>query len=176
LEPQSSRRVFHGKFLQVDVEQWPAGEREVVKHPRACAVVPITPQGDVLLVRQLREAVREELVEIPAGILEDGESTAACAARELLEETGYRATKLQHLSTVYTTPGFTDERIELFRATAEPIGDPSEEAVRVVTMPLSEALAAIERGDIIDAKTISGLLLAVRAHRVLPPGSDTADS
>ena len=85
MEPESSRRVFDGKLIQVDVEQWPGREREVVKHPGACAVVAVTPEGDVLLVRQFRESVRQELLEIPAGVLEVGESGEECAARELLD-------------------------------------------------------------------------------------------
>lgn len=122
-----------------------------------------TPDGEVLLVRQFREAVRQKLLEIPAGVFDvEGEGGAECAARELLEETGYRATKLEHLGSMYTTPGFTDERIELFRAEARLAGDPSEGAIEVVAMPLPRALEAVERGDIVDAKTLVGLLL-VRA-------------
>jgi ADP-ribose pyrophosphatase len=162
-QPRSAREVFRGKLLRVEIESWPAGEREVVRHPGACAVVAFTPEGEVLLVRQFREAVRQELLEIPAGIFDvAGEGGAECAARELLEETGYRATKLEHLGSMYTTPGFTDERIELFRAEARLAGDPSEGAIEVVAMPFPRALEAVERGDIVDAKTLVGLLL-VRA-------------
>jgi ADP-ribose pyrophosphatase len=163
LEPQGVRRVFAGKLIKVDVETWPAGEREVVHHPGACALVAFTPEGEVVLVRQFREAIRQELLEIPAGIFDvEGEDGAGCAARELLEETGYRATNVEHLATIYTSPGFADERIELFRADAEPTSDVREEAVEVVTLPLGRALEAIQRGDILDAKTVSGLLLALR--------------
>jgi ADP-ribose pyrophosphatase len=161
-EPQSSRRAFDGKLFKVDVEQWPHVEREVVKHPGACAVVGITPEGEVLLVKQFREPVRQELLEIPAGILEDGETPEDCAARELLEETGYRATKLEQLGTVYSSPGFTDERIVLFTAEGEPERDPSEESVGLVRMSLAEAVSAIERGEVRDAKSIVGLWLASR--------------
>ena len=157
MEPESSRRVFDGKLIKVDVEQWPSGEREVVKHPGACAVVAITAEGEVLLVKQFREAVRQELLEIPAGIVEEGESREDCVARELLEETGYRATKLEHLGTIYTSPGFTNEKIELFRAHAEPAGGVTEDAVEVVAMPLDRAIEAIERGHIVDGKTMVGL-------------------
>jgi ADP-ribose pyrophosphatase len=162
LEPQGVRRVFDGRLIKVDVETWPAGEREVVHHPGACAVVAFTPQGEVVLVRQVREAVRQELLEIPAGIFDvEGEDGAACAARELLEETGYRALNMERLATIYTSPGFTDERIELFRADAEPTGDGGEETVEVVTLPLGHVLEAVERGDIVDAKTAVALLLAM---------------
>ncbi|HEV8456624.1 MAG TPA: NUDIX hydrolase [Gemmatimonadales bacterium] len=159
MEAESSRRVFDGKLIKVDVERWPSGEREVMKHPGACAVVAITAEGEVLLVKQFREAVRQELLEIPAGIIEEGESAEECAARELLEETGYRATKLQHLGSIYTSPGFTNERIELFRAEPERVGDPTEEAVDVVTIPIIRAIEAADRGDIVDLKTLAALLL-----------------
>ena len=159
VEFESSRRVFDGKLIKVDVEQWPSGEREVVKHPGACAVVAITPEGEVLLVRQFREAIRQELLEIPAGIVEEGETAEECAARELLEETGYRATKMEHLGTIYTSPGFTNEKIELYRANAEPARDANEDGVEVVAMPLARALESISRREFKDAKTVSGLLL-----------------
>jgi ADP-ribose pyrophosphatase len=164
LESQGVRRVFDGRLVKVDVETWPAGEREVVHHPGACAVVAFTPQGEVVLVRQVREAVRQELLELPAGIFDvEGEDGATCAARELLEETGYRALNIERIAAIYTSPGFTDERIELYRADAEPTGDRGEEAVEVVTMPLGRALEAIDRGDIVDAKTVAGLFLAYRS-------------
>jgi ADP-ribose pyrophosphatase len=160
LEPQGVRRVFDGKLIKVDVETWPSGEREVVRHPGACALVAFTPEGEVVLVRQVRETFRQELLEIPAGIFDvEGEDGATCAARELLEETGFRARNIEHLATIYTSPGFTDERIELFRADAEPSGDGGEESVEVVTLALGRALEAIDRGDIVDAKTVAGLLL-----------------
>src|SRR4029450_11278251 len=114
----------------------------------------------VLLVRQFRESVREELLEIPAGVFDvEGEDGAACAARELLEETGYRAGNMEDLAAMYTSPGFTNERIELYRANAEPAGDPIEDEVQVMAMPIGRALEALARGDIVDPKTIAGLLL-----------------
>ncbi len=162
MEPQGVRRVFDGKLIGVDVETWPSGEREVVRHPGACAIVAFTREGEVVLVRQFREAVRQELLEIPAGIFDvAGEDAATCAARELLEETSFRAVNVRPLATIYTSPGFADERIELFVADAEPAGDGGEESVEVVTMRLDRALEGIRRGDILDAKTVVGLLLAL---------------
>jgi ADP-ribose pyrophosphatase len=147
--------------LSVGVERWPAGEREVVHHPGACAVVALTDDGDVILVRQLREAVRRALLEIPAGVLDvAGEDDAGCAARELLEETGYRATSLEPLTTILTSPGFADERIALFLARAEPGGGQGEEGVEVVRMPLDRAVQRVTEGEIVDAKTVAGVLLA----------------
>jgi ADP-ribose pyrophosphatase len=159
--PLAIREVFRGSLLKVDVETWPVGVREVVRHPGACAVVALTPEGDVLLVRQFRQAVRQELIEIPAGIFDvEGEDAAGCAVRELLEETGYRVTELERLGTIHSSPGFTDERLELFVAQAEPEGEPSEHGVEMLRMPFAAAVSAAEDGRITDAKSVAGLLLA----------------
>lgn len=161
MEPESSREAFRGKLVRLAVEEWPSGEREVVHHPGACAVVAVTGSGDVLLVRQFREAVRRELLEIPAGIYDvDGEGAAECASRELLEETGHRASRLEPLGSIYTSPGFADERIDLFLASAEEWGNPAEDGVDVVKMSLTDALAAVTDGRIRDAKSVCALLLA----------------
>jgi ADP-ribose pyrophosphatase len=163
VRPQSSREAFRGKLIRVEVERWPVGEREVVRHPGACAVVAITPSGEVLLVRQVREAVRRELLEIPAGIFDvDGEAGGECAARELLEETGYRARSVQHLGSIYTSPGFTDERIELFLAETEGSPVPNhvpEAGVEVVRVPV-DSIAPASLKDTVDAKSLIGILLA----------------
>lgn len=161
MEPESSREAFRGKLIRVEVEQWPVGEREVVRHPGACAVVALTDAGDVLLVRQTREPLRDILLEIPAGIYDvEGEDPAGCAAREVMEETGFRARDLEALGVIYTSPGFTDERIDLFLARADDAAGPGEEGVEVVRMPFANALAAVRSGRIEDAKTVCGLLLA----------------
>jgi ADP-ribose pyrophosphatase len=168
VRPHSVREVFHGTLIRVEVESWSAGEREVVRHPGACAVVALTSEGEVLLVRQFREAVRESLLEIPAGIFDiDREDPAACAARELLEETGYRASSIRVLGSIYTSPGFADERIQLFQAEAGPDGDP-EDGMEVVRIPFEEALEAVRDGRIRDAKTVAGLLLVGNARYADP--------
>jgi 8-oxo-dGTP pyrophosphatase MutT (NUDIX family) len=160
VEPIATREVFAGKLLRVAVESWPAGEREVVHHPGACAVVALTAEREILLVRQVREVVRERLLEIPAGIFDvDGEDPAGCAARELLEETGYRAVRMEPLGWVYTSPGFTDERIALFRADAVQAGA-SEDGIEVVRLPVAGGPEAIRDGRIRDLKTVAGVLLA----------------
>jgi ADP-ribose pyrophosphatase len=135
----------------------------VVHHPGACAVLALTTADEVVLVRQYREAVRESLLEIPAGVLDvPGEDAAGCAARELLEETGYRAdAPPEPLGWIYTSPGFADERIELFVArNVEPSGSgPSpDEDIEVVILPFASAIRAIGEGRIVDAKTIVALL------------------
>jgi ADP-ribose pyrophosphatase len=128
-------------------------------------VVALTSAGEVLLVRQMREAVREALLEIPAGILDrEGEDAVDCAARELLEETGHRALTIEPLTTIYTSPGFTDERIHLFLAHIEN-GDPEgqgEDGVEVVQMSLDVAIEQIERGVIKDAKSVAAIFMALR--------------
>jgi ADP-ribose pyrophosphatase len=152
--------VFSGRLIRVEVGTWPAGEREVVRHPPACVVVAFAPDGAVLLVQQVREAVGEALLELPAGIRDPGdEGGEACAARELLEETGYRAVSVRPLGRFYSSPGFTDEVLDLFVARAEPAGEPTEGGVEVVRMPLQEARAAVFDGRIRDAKTALGLLM-----------------
>jgi 8-oxo-dGTP pyrophosphatase MutT (NUDIX family) len=132
----------------------------VVHHPGAAAIVALTGDQQVVLVRQFREAVGERLLEVPAGVLDEpGERSEAAAVRELLEETGYRAHGVVRLGSVYSSPGFTDERIELYRTQAEPEGQP-EPGMEVVLMALDEALDAVVEGRLRDAKTALGILLA----------------
>lgn len=159
MEPEDAREEFRGRLIRVDVETWAGRRREVVRHPGACAILATTPDGGVVLVRQFREAVRRALLEIPAGLLDHpGEAARDCAARELLEETGYRAGELLRLGSLYSSPGFTDERIELFAAEARREGAP-EKGIEVVLMPTGEAIAAVRDGEITDAKTVAALLL-----------------
>jgi ADP-ribose pyrophosphatase len=166
VDPDSSREVFRGKLIRVEVERWPAGEREIVHHPGACGVVAITPDGEVVLVRQYREAVRQELLEIPAGIYDvEGESPLGCATREVMEETGYRASELEALGTIHSSPGFTDEWMDLFLARVEDAGGPGEEGVEVVRMSLDNAVEAVLEGRITDAHTVAALLLAHERFR-----------
>ena len=170
----SSRRVYTGRVLNVDIDQvrFPngsVGELEIVRHSGASAIVPFLsdPAGDdpqILLIRQYRYAADGYLYEIPAGVLDHpGEDPRDCAVRELKEETGCTAERVEHLMTLYTTPGFTDERIHLFMAVGLTHGDTAHEAdefVESVPMALSQALAMIERGEIQDAKSALGLLYA----------------
>ncbi len=134
--------------------------RELVVHPGAVLILPLLPPTSVVMIRNYRFAVGAELLELPAGTLEPPEPPADCAARELEEETGYRARRLERLCEFYTSPGFTDERMHAFVATnltrtAQQLD--ATEQIRVVTMPFDDALDACADGRIVDGKTIAAL-------------------
>ena len=167
----STRRMYSGRIINLDIDtvRFPngtIGELEMIRHPGASAVVPFLtdPAGDdptVLLIRQYRYAAERYLYEVPAGRLDPGEAPDACARRELREETGCQAERVEHLITMYTTPGFTDEKIHLFMATGITRGEDAREAdefIETETMPLSRALSLVEQGEIQDGKTIVALL------------------
>lgn len=162
MEPRSSREGFAGRLIRVEVESWDGHDFEVVRHPGAAAVLPVTPDGDVLLVRQFRPAIRRSLMEIPAGVLDvDGEDPLGCAARELFEETGYRHRSLEFLGGIYTSAGFADEYIHLFEAwTGDRQEGLPEEGIEVLRRPLDEMVTAARAGRVRDAKTAVALLLA----------------
>jgi ADP-ribose pyrophosphatase len=168
-----SRRPYTGKIISVDVDtvRFPdgsLGELEMIRHPGASAVVPFLsdPRGEdpqVLMIRQYRYAADGYLYEIPAGRLDPGENPRDCAARELKEETGCTAEHFDHLLTMYTTPGFTDEKIHLFMATGLVAGETKHEVDEFLDlhpMRLSRALEMVEAGEIQDSKTALGLLFA----------------
>ena len=169
----STRRAYTGRIINLDIDtvRFPngsVGELEIIRHPGASAVVPFLtdPNGDdpqILLIRQYRYAAEKYLYEVPAGRLDPGEQPDECARRELREETGCEASSVEHLYTMYTTPGFTDERIHVFMAVGLTRGENAREAdefIEVETMALSRALSLIEQGDIQDAKTALSLLFA----------------
>ncbi|HXF73197.1 MAG TPA: NUDIX hydrolase [Actinomycetota bacterium] len=161
-----AREAFRGRRFRVEVLERPDGAYEVARSPRAAAVVAIRPDGRVLLVRHDRPAIGGELLELPAGLVDEGEDPAACAERELLEETGHRARgPLRPLGGFYSSAGLTDERFELFLAEAEarPSGEPEAEIAEVLAVPLEEAIAWARAGRLGDAKTALGLLLAATA-------------
>jgi ADP-ribose pyrophosphatase len=155
--------------VDLDTVRTPDGstvDLEMVRHPGASAVVALVddidaPDPAVLLLRQFRHAAAGEIWEIPAGVLEPGEEPEACARRELTEETGATAERFDHLTTVFTTPGFTDERIHLFLATGITPGEPhhaEDEFIEVRAVPLTEVLEMIRDGEVMDAKSIVALL------------------
>jgi ADP-ribose pyrophosphatase len=140
-------------------------ELDIVRHPGASAVVPFVSVDEVLLIRQFRHAAGGSILEVPAGKLDAGDTPEACAARELEEEAGRRAGRLEKLGWIFTTPGFTDEKIHLFAAyDLEPVPTRHErdEVIELVPMRLSSALELIWRGELHDAKSALALLFAAR--------------
>lgn len=170
------RRAYNGRVISVDVDEvrFPdgsLGSLEMVRHPGASAVVPLLggtkSDPTVLLIRQYRYAAEGFIYEVPAGRLDPGESPAHCAARELREETGYEAAELSHIYTMYTTPGFTDEKIHLFLATGLRAGEAHrepDEFMELTPMPLSRAMAMVQSGEIQDAKTALALFHTAVFH------------
>jgi ADP-ribose diphosphatase len=167
----ASKRIHSGRVIDLDVDsvRFPdgsIGQLEMIRHPGAAAVVPFAsdPRGNdptVLLIQQYRYAANGVLIEIPAGRLNPGEDPQVCAHRELLEEVGVKAGRVERLTTIWTTPGFTDERIHLFWAselTADKHAREPDEFIEVVPKPLSEAVQMVRSGEISDAKTALSLL------------------
>ena len=168
-EPERSELLFQGRWVRVDREDWPeVGAWEVVRTPDVAAVVPLTPDGDVLLVRQFRAPARRVMTEVPAGLLDvDGEDAEGCAARELFEETGFRHASLDPLSGFYPSSGHSAEFVHLFlaRTDPEPEGEP-EDGIQLIRRPFAEMVAEARAGQVDDAKTALALLLA--AARMTP--------
>jgi ADP-ribose pyrophosphatase len=169
----ATKRIHTGRIINLDEDRvrYPDGSEadvDIVRHPGASAVVPFLtdPEGEdpqIVLLRQYRYAAGGYILEIPAGRLDPGEAPLACATRELKEETGCTAGRIEPLITILTTPGFTNERIHLFLASELTHGESAREAdefADVVILRLSEALELVQRGEIPDSKTALGLLYA----------------
>ncbi len=163
-----SKRVFSGHIFDVfcdwlEIEGKQKIYREVLRnHKEVSAIVPVESDHRVVLVKQFRYPVKKEILEIPAGLVEKGESPLACAKRELLEETGYRAKSFLKIATFYTTPGYSDELLHLFLATGlskVELNIDKEEVSEVIKLSLSEAVDLFLKGKIVDAKTGLGLVL-----------------
>lgn len=170
----SSQTVYQGRVvnLRVDTVRLPDGgtaRREVVEHAPVVAIVAVAETGHLVLVRQYRLPVGRWLLEIPAGGIEPGETPQEAVQRELQEETGYRAAKLEPWGGFYVAPGYCQEYIHLFLATQlqeSRLTADADEAIQVVHLSLAEALRRVASGDICDAKSIIGILTL--AHRGLP--------
>jgi ADP-ribose pyrophosphatase len=162
--------IYNGRVVKLVVHdvELPDGKhskRELVRHPGAVAIVALDPDQNVLLVRQYRIAADRILSEIPAGTLNPGEDPQVCAIRELQEETGYKPGNIERIGGIFVAPGYTTEFIHLYLATnlAESSLDQDEdEFIEMDRVPLSEAIAMIERGDIIDGKSTAALLMVAR--------------
>ncbi|MEA2545589.1 MAG: ADP-ribose pyrophosphatase [Chloroflexota bacterium] len=176
--------LYRGRYLEFRIDtieraDGTRSERDVAGHPGAVAIVAIDPDDRVLLVRQYRSPAERVLLEIPAGTLDVDSATGAteepdlAARRELEEETGYRAATWQRLASFWTAPGFATELMHLYLATdltpahpAERLGPDEDEHLRLEALPFGDAIAAVERGEIADAKSIVGLLWLDRRRRV----------
>lgn len=172
--------VFHGVKFDVERRSVPTADggtamREVVVHPGAVVVLPLLDDGRIVMIRNHRFAVEETLWELCAGTLEEGESPAETAARELVEETGYRAERIEPLTTFYTSPGICDERMHAFLATGlSAVGQDLEETERIEVELVSRAraLEMVASGELKDGKSIATLLFH---HVVAGPGAAGSD-
>jgi ADP-ribose pyrophosphatase len=167
-----SRTVYRGRTINLRVERVEVNGkeviREVVEHRGASVIVPVREDGKLVLVRQYRRAVDDVLLEFPAGTLEPGEDPESCAKRELLEETGHEALTVERLASIYPAPGYASEVMHIFLARARPAGKNSpevDEEIEVVLVDIDELLERIRAGEVRDAKTVVGALLA--AERLL---------
>ncbi len=164
-EPVETETIYSGKVIEVvkDVEKLPNGKivvREIVRHPGAVAMVPLL--GDyIIMVRQFRKACDRVLLEIPAGTLRGGEEPEECARRELIEETGYAAGRLERMFHCFLAPGYSSEIVHVYLATDLSQTEQhveEDEFIDVVKIDLATALQMIGRNEIEDAKSISGIL------------------
>lgn len=161
----ASTYIYRGKVVtlrkdQVRLPNGKSAEREIVEHSGAVAVVPVTGEGKIIFVRQYRKPVEREMIEIPAGKLNPGEIPEDCAQRELREETGFSGT-LTYKFSYYSTPGFSDEILHMFFAhdlQSAPLEGDEDEFVDKLEVSPSEAVHMMMTGEIIDAKTIIGIL------------------
>lgn len=161
-----SDKVYQGKIinLRIDTVELPDqkySKREIIEHPGAVAVVPITEDNKIVMVKQFRKAAEDCLLEVPAGKLEIGEEPLDCAKRELLEETGYKSDNLEYLFKFYTSPGFCNEEISVFVAKdlIKDVAQPDEdEYIEIEKYGIDELVEKISKEEIKDAKTITSIL------------------
>lgn len=161
------KEIYKGRVINLTLEEahLPNGrviELEMVRHPGASAIVPLRPDGRVVMIRQYRHAAGGFIYEVPAGKLDGGEDPLSCAQRELEEEVGLLAARWESLTTIWTTPGFTDELIHLFLARdLKPSKQKldHDEVIEVEEIPLDQLLLMIQRKEVVDGKTICALML-----------------
>lgn len=161
----NTTKVYEGKLLHVhrDEVRLPDGKssfREYIRHPGAVVVLPITDSGELILERQHRYPLGRDFIEVPAGKIDPGEQTLACAQRELLEETGYKAREWSYVTTVYPCIGYADEQLVYYLAKGleyEGHRRDADEFLEIFTLPLEQALAMVKSGEICEVKTVIGL-------------------
>jgi ADP-ribose pyrophosphatase len=170
-----SRQLFTGPIFEIErdrIRDLDGSEivRDVVRHPGGAGALPFFPDGRVALVRQYRHPARRDLLEIPAGRIEPGESPEWCARREVEQEIGFRVGRLTPLAAFYSTPGFCEELLSVFLATELSPGQQQldhDERIEILYLPFEQALRMAREGEIEDSKTLIALLLA---ERHLVPG------
>ena len=163
-----SEKIYEGKVvnLRIDTVELPDkkySKREIVEHPGAVGIITVTDDNCLILVKQFRKPIERFLLEIPAGKLEVNEEPRETANRELKEETGYSSNKMEYLMEFYTSAGFSNEKVYLFLATDLVEGTPcpdSGEFIEVVKISIEDLLKMVDRGEIVDSKTIIGINLA----------------
>ncbi len=169
-----SEYLYRGSIIKLRLDQVRLPNqhvvaREIIEHRGAVAIVALDEEPRVLMVRQYRAGAARETLEIPAGTLEEGEDPALCATRELKEETGYSAAQWEPLGFFFSSPGFCTEKMYLFLArglTAGAATPEDDESITVEWLPLAQAADAIERGEIVDAKSMIGLLRVGRKLQI----------
>lgn len=174
-----SELLYQGRFLSFRSDFFKGNQEEphrydIVTHPGACAMIAVNHEGGIYLVKQWRHAVNQILLELPAGILEKGESPFECAQRELQEEIGFKSLRLQPMGGFFSAPGFCNEYLHLFLALElmpSSLSPDDEECIDVCLLSLEQALEAIETQQIQDAKTICGILRYERWLRTNSRGS-----
>lgn len=164
-----SEVIYHGKVFNTKVDQieYNSGNkavREVAEHPGGAVVVPVTAEGKIIMVTQHRFPVDKILLELPAGKLSDDEDPMLCAIRELEEETGYKSVNIKELGSIYTTPGYSSEKLWIYLAKELKPGNHNREegefGMEVFEFTLKEVEEKIYSGEIVDGKTICGIFLA----------------
>lgn len=163
-----SEKIYEGKIvnLRIDTVELPDkkySKREIIEHPGSVGIIPIKEDGTIILVEQFRKPIEKSLLEIPAGKIEINEEPKETALRELVEETGYIANKMEYISEFYTSPGFSNEKIYLFLATELEFDkeNPGEdEYIDIKKVKIEDLINMINRGEIIDSKTIIGIFYA----------------
>jgi ADP-ribose pyrophosphatase len=160
-ETAYSGRLFDVTLDKLEMDSGVIAYREIIRHPGAVAMVPVDPEGNLLLVTQYRHAAGRRLLELPAGTLEKGEQPLAAVSRELQEEVGFIPGKIESLGGIFVAPGYTSEYIHIFLCTElspSRLGADEDEDIEVEVRTPAQALAAIESGEICDGKSVAGIL------------------
>jgi ADP-ribose pyrophosphatase len=164
----SSETLLKGRafLIRRDLLKTPDGREtklDIIEHGGSVIIIPVDKDGNLLFVRQYRHAAGMDLLELPAGTLEEGEDPAACAAREIREETGFAADKIEKIGDFYLAPGYSTEFMHVYLAQDlryDPLEADADEFLSVETIPFAEAVQMAERGEMPDAKSLAALLLA----------------